>query len=296
MKSLLDKIRTPLLAVFLSTLMTTSVTLAQPAGVSTSYVDSSTSNARLFLGSSNYGNPVNVAVARVQGTVKLDAAEPGRSQVDLAIYPASEDWGAGLNSQADLASGYVPDATDHTLLVFQSKQVSQAADGSFRVRGLLSLTRVERSIQADPNEAYSGAVYGDPVLQTTSREAEFVFPNADATGTANEVTASARIVHEDFGELSTTIEQTNWPNVFANQVCETPSTVGQDYSGMSCSGREIAMVSQDNCQAPSVGQDSDGLVCGAPSGDVATIALDLKLTSDRKASAGMPLSGDSTGQ
>jgi polyisoprenoid-binding protein YceI len=296
MKSPLDKVVTSILAVFLGALMITSVAFAQSAGVSTPYVDSGTSSARLFLGSSNDENPVNIGVARVQGMVKLDAAAPDRSQIDLAIYPAGEDWGPSLNSQADLAPGYVPDAADHTLITFKSTQVSQASDGSFRVRGNLSLTRVERSVEADPNEGYSGAVYGEPVLQTVTREAVFVFPNGVATSSANELTASARIVHEDFRELSTTIEQTNWPNVVANQVCETPSTVGEDYSGMKCTGTEIAAVNQDNCEAPSVGQDSNGLVCEAPSGNLTTIALGLKLTSAAaNASAGIP-STNSTGQ
>ena len=42
---------------------------------------------------------------------------------------------------------------------FTSKQSVMMSDGKFIVTGDLSLTRIERSVTAEPNEAYSGPDY-----------------------------------------------------------------------------------------------------------------------------------------
>ena len=272
-------------------------------------LDSSKSTAQLYLGSAENPDSVNVGAARVAGLVTLDANHLNSSVVDLSIYPADEDWGAALGPEGSLPLGYVPDTTDRTLLTFKSKRILEAADGSLRVIGDLTLTRVERSVTADPNEAYAGPVYGDPFIRTVTQEITFVFPNLNGAGVSGtqistppenrgvvDISASARIRHEDFKELSGAIAETNWPSVVANKHCEVPSTVGEDYSGAKCTGTAIAAAAAANCQIPaSVDEDYSGPVCAEPAGDQTTIVLQLKLT-NAKVRPSTVLPGDSAAQ
>jgi polyisoprenoid-binding protein YceI len=270
-------------------------------------LDPVTSSARLFLGSAKNPNSVNAGVARVTGTINLDETGPENSVVNLAIYPADEDWAAGaLGPEGNLPSSYVPDASDHTLLTFKSTRTQRAADGAFDVTGDLTLIRVERSITADPSEAYSGPVYGSPVIYTVTEQATFTFSDPDSssgTGSAVasqnsvlEVSGSSRIRHEDFKELSGAISGTNWPSVVAGEHCDA-SAVGEDYSGIKCTGTEIATRSADNCQAPpTIGEDYSGMVCALPAGDQTTIALDLRFSRPNNAATAEAISGDSAAQ
>jgi hypothetical protein len=221
----------------------------------------------------------------------LDTNHLNSSVVDLSIYPADEGWGSALNPDGDLPSGYVPDTTDHTLLTFKSKRIVQAADGQLQAIGDLTLTRVERSATAEPNEAYAGPVYGDPAMHMVAEEITLVFPNPNAfvlgpqiltmlekQGPVN-VSASARIRHEDFQELSGAILETNWPPVLADENCNVPSTVGEDYSGAQCTGSAISAAKLANCHMPATaGEDYSGAVCDPPAGDQTTIVLRLNLT------------------
>jgi hypothetical protein len=233
---------------------------------------------------------VNTGVARVTGKVKLDTNVPDNSIVDLSIYPADEDWGHALSPEGVLPTGYVPHATDRTLLIFKSTRILRTKNGKFEVVGDLTLTRVERAVTAVPTEAYAGAVYGDPVIHNETHEITFLFPGLSTLllpGTltpaasqnigARESVGSARVGHEDFPELLGAIKGTNWPSVVQNRDCHTPSTVGEDYSGVQCTGTLIAATSDDNCRMPaSVGEDFGGILCTPATGNQTTIVLDLK--------------------
>jgi polyisoprenoid-binding protein YceI len=107
-------------------------------------LDPATSSARLFQGSRANPDSVNTGVARVTGKVKLDPNDPENSVVDLNIFPGEEDWEHALSPEGDLPTGYVPDATDHTLLTFKSNRILKAPDGRLQVKGDLTVTRVER--------------------------------------------------------------------------------------------------------------------------------------------------------
>src|SRR6267154_2063654 len=104
-------------------------------------LDSTTSTARLFQGSAADPDSVNTGVARVTGKVKLYTNDLGNSVFDLSIYPADEQWGHALSPEGTLPAGYVPDATDHTLLTFQSKSILRMGDGKLEVIGELTLMR-----------------------------------------------------------------------------------------------------------------------------------------------------------
>jgi polyisoprenoid-binding protein YceI len=252
-------------------------------------LDSSTSNARLYHGSKASPDSVNTGVARVTGKVTLDTNDPNKSVFDLSIYPAAEYWSHVLSANGASPAGYVPDATDHTLLTFKSTRILKTGNGKFAVVGDLTLTYVERAVTAVPTEAYAGAVYGDPVIHNKSHEITFLFPSLNAVLLptpltsaplqniqAQEVVGSARIGHEDFPELLNAIKETNWPSVVQNKDCHTPS-VGEDYSGAQCAGTLIAATNDDNCHMPaSVSEDYSGILCTPATGSQTTIVLDLK--------------------
>jgi len=254
-------------------------------------LDSTTSSARFFQGSTADPDSVNTGVARVTGEVKLDTNDLGNSVFDLSIYPADEQWGHALSPDGTLPAGYVPDATDHTLLTFRSERVLRMADAKLEIIGDLTLTRVERSVTLTPSEAYAGPVYGDPVIHTETREIRFRLPSLSAALSSGHLTSvalqktealdlsgSARVVHEDFPELLNVIQGTNWPAVVQNERCQMPSTVGEDYHGATCTGTVVAATREDNCRMPAtVGDDYSGPICTPPSGNQTTIVLDLKM-------------------
>jgi polyisoprenoid-binding protein YceI len=252
-------------------------------------LDSSISDARLFQGSVASSESVNTGVARVTGKVKLDANDLDASVLDLSIYPADEHWGHVLSPEGALPAGYVPDATDQTLLTFKSTRILRTANGKLEVIGDLTLARVERTVTATPTEAYAGPVYGDPVVHKETREITFLFPSESATHLSGplslamlqskeplEVVGAARIDLEKFPELLSATKETNWPPVVENKECMAPA-VGEGYSGAVCTETLIAATSGNNCNVTgSVGEDYSGQQCALATGNQATIVLDLK--------------------
>jgi polyisoprenoid-binding protein YceI len=280
----------------------TSLALASDAWI----LDSSRSNARLFQGSGATSGSVNTGVARVTGKVKLDANDLNTSFFYLSIYPADENWGHALSPEGALPTGYIPDATDQTLLTFKSTRILRRGNGKLEVIGDLTLTRVERNITAAPTEAYAGPVYGDPVIHHETREITFLFPSPSAAQVSGpltpavqqtkgvlEIVGAARVDREEFPELLTAIKKTNWLSVVQNKDCHMPYTVGEGYSGAVCSGTVIATIGDDNCHMPaSVGEDYSGPQCTPAIGSQTIIVLDLKfLHTVPEPSVGM-LSGD----
>jgi polyisoprenoid-binding protein YceI len=273
-------------------LITVAVAAVSPgafAADATWSVESKTSYARFFQGSAANPNSSDIGVARVTGTVMVDSNDVSRSLFDLSIYPTDEDWGLFLSAEGNLPAGYVPAASDHTLLRFKSKRIVKAGSGELEVMGDLTVTRVERSVTADPNEAYAGPVYGEPRMNTVTREITFLFPRLSVLlspepptsamrykNGAQGTSGSAHVVNEEFPELSKSINETNWPPVVQDERCEVPSA-GEDYRGPLCTGRVIAATRVNNCDVPSaIGEDYHGLLCTPPAGGLTTVVLDLK--------------------
>ena len=292
MMNMFEVLKSRILAISIAAILPVISPLAFADGGTWS-LDSASSSARLYQGSAGDPNSANTGVARVSGNVKVDTNDLDNSVFDLSIYPADEQWGHALSPDGTLPVGYVPDATDHTLLTFHSKRILRVRNGDLQVIGELKLTRVERSVTLIPSEAYAGPVYGDPVIHTETREVSFLFPNLSAElssrpltpvsmqeKVALELSASAGVSHEDFPELLTAIQGTNWPTVVKDERCQTQTTIGgEGYEGPACTGTVIAMTHQDNCQiTTSVGGEGySGPVCAPPAGNETTIALDLKL-------------------
>ena len=253
-------------------------------------LDPRTSSARLFQGSTANPDSANTGIARVTGDVRLDTNDLNNSVFDLSIYPADENWGHALNSKGSLPTGYVPDATDRTLMTFKSKQILRTENGKLKVIGELRLTRVERSVTADANEGYAGPVYGNPVIHTETREVTFLLKK-DAQG----LSASARIIHEDFSELLSAIQDTNWPSVVQNEHCQAAyEGGGEGYSGPACTGTLIAATHANNSGAAyeGGGEGYTGPVSTPSAGDQTTIVLDLKMLPANADGAVAMLSGN----
>jgi polyisoprenoid-binding protein YceI len=206
---------------------------------------------------------LQVGVARVSGEVVFDSADPSDPTVRFS-----------LNSNESAAT--------YASMSFISRQCARTADGKLRAIGELSVTRVERSVTIDANEAYAGPQYGDPVAHTDTRQITVLFTNprrgASDNGTIR-FSGTSTVVREHFPQLVDAIT-TDWPSqVINNEKCTSPSTISEDYHGAECTGTVIA--SLDNpmvATGASGGEGFYGFVpVVTPDRDKATIALDLTL-------------------
>jgi len=226
-------------------------------------LDPQLSIARLLLGSGS--NALETGLARVSGDVVFDSNDLTDPSVNLKITPGNE---AGA---------------DYAKMSFTSKRSVMTSDGKLIVTGDLSVTRIERNVTADPNEAYAGPQYGDPVAHTDTHQIALTFADprhlAAQDGTML-FSGTTSVIREDFPPLVDAVTLDDWPTVLVNdKKCEVPSTtVGEDYSGVKCSGTKIAAVS--NSEVPTaVGEGYYGFQPAVtPDRNHATITLNLKLT------------------
>jgi polyisoprenoid-binding protein YceI len=248
-------------------------------------IDSEHSTARLFLASSK--NPDaggNVGVARTSGLIDHEAGDPSRSDFDFTIYPADKT--------AD-ESGKNP---EYTVIRFKSTHVVPVNEETFRVTGDLTLSYVERSVTADPSEAYSGPLYGPAVHHSVTQESVFEFHEVSPGGTQKatdnkaEWLAWSSTIGEDFPQLFKVVSTTNWPTFVADERCVVPS-VGEDFSGPSCTGETVERIARADvrCEVPSIGEDYAGEICTATSpvqvANEVQMQLDLHLTKTAPAMA-----------
>lgn len=237
-------------------------------------LDSDHSTARLFLGSTTDPESFNVAVARVDGQMNLDAYDPTNSSVEFTVYPA----GAGqVGSDGKLANGEFP-TTPYATVTFKSTRSVVTKQGNLEVTGNLILTQVERSVTASPTEDYSGPIYGDAVVSTTIHEVTFVFPSvgkwAGKQTASAIVSASTHVGHENFPQLQSAILSTNWPPVVEDENCQPAASIGEDYAGSSCTGSTVPVVFQAVADTH-VGEAYQGFEVAPPSGSQVTIELEL---------------------
>jgi len=225
-------------------------------------LDPQLSIARLSVGSGS--NALEIGVARVSGEVVFDSNDLTDPSVNLKITPGNE---VGAN---------------HAKMSFTSNRSVMMSDGKLIVTGDLSVTRIERSVTADPNEAYAGPQYGDPGCHTDTHQIALTFADprqrAARDGTML-FSSTTSVIREDFPLLLDALMLDDWPTVLVNdEKCEAPPTVGEDYSSGKCSGTEIAAVS--NSDVPTgVGEGYYGFQPAVtPDHNHATITLNLKLT------------------
>lgn len=207
-------------------------------------VDSQHSDVQLITdGLTDWGKKkVNftLGMARVNGEMQLDNANLDNSKLDLHIFPA-DSMAPVLGEDGKLKASWVANLANHTLVCFHSKKFVRTPDGKLQVTGDLVLTRIDRNVQLDPNEAYSGPVYGPPMVHHVTHEATLVFDITPATANGQKgagliATGSTSTSREQFPELVRAVLSTNWPPVVMDEKCTNPAGGSEDYRGFACTG------------------------------------------------------------
>jgi polyisoprenoid-binding protein YceI len=210
-------------------------------------VDTRHSDAKLVTdATTDYGKTkINVALgyARIYGTVKLDDVDPTKSKIEFRFYPATA-MAPTIDEDGKFLTRWLQNLSNHTLVCFHSKRVERTPDGRLQATGELSVTRVDRNVEADATQAYSGPVYGPPMIHRVSHEATFVFNLGDAGGNGNKggairASGSTSMFREDFPQLVKTVLNTYWPTVVQDENCQYPDA-SQAYSGAQCTGTYLS--------------------------------------------------------
>ena len=219
--------------------------------------------ARLFLGSGQ--NRLEIGLARVRGQVVFDSNDPADPSVSLNITPDD-----GTRSE-------------YAQMSFTSERSAVTADGKVLVTGALAVTRVERSVSMEPSEAYAGPQYGEPMAHTDTREVTLVFHDSryQKSNGGMELSGITSVSRETFPQFVEAVRAGEWPTMLVDdEKCQQPSTIGEDYSGATCTGAVIATVTNRVLIAGTAGgEDYSGFQPAVtPDRKQATIALDLTLT------------------
>jgi polyisoprenoid-binding protein YceI len=203
----------------------------KPVSVAGSWqVDARHSDAKLITdATTDYGKTkinATLGFARVNGRVTIDDGDPAKSSVEFRFYPATS-MAPAIDEDGKFLSHWLENLSNRTLVCVHSKRVVRTPDGRLQATGDLSVTRVDRNVQADPTEAYAGPVYGPPVIHRTSREATFVFDFPAAGGNGQKessinVSGSTSMFREDFPQLVRTVVSTYWPTVVQDEHFQNP--------------------------------------------------------------------------
>jgi polyisoprenoid-binding protein YceI len=251
-------------------------------------VDTRHSHAQLSTdGATDYGKKkmnVTVGFARMNGTVKLDG---DASAFDFRLYPASS-MAPPIDEDGKAKIEWFSNHANNTLICFHSRGAKQTADGRYQTTGTLVLTRVDRNVDLTPSEAYTGPVYGPPILHRVSKEATFVFdfPGGSSGG---EILAlgAAKVAKEDFPQLVRTVIATYWPPVVQDKNCSLPAGIGEDYAGSMCTGTFLQPPALPS--APNNAGEEDYPGSGSfntLSGERVTIAVHMRLAPSAGAAVG----------
>jgi polyisoprenoid-binding protein YceI len=211
-------------------------------------VDTRHSDAKLITdATTDYGKTkINAALgyARITGDFKIDDADPTKSSVDFRFFPAMS-MASPIDEGGKFLKEFFQNPANQTLVCFHSKRVVRTPDGRLQATGELVVTRVDRNVEAEPTEAYSGPVYGPPIIHRVSHEATFVFDLQDSNGSGQkessiQTSGSTSMFREDFPQLVKTVVNTYWPTVVQEQNCQHPDPT-EAYSGAQCTGTYLAV-------------------------------------------------------
>ncbi len=213
-----------------------------PAPTAGSYrLDADHSDAQLITdATTDYGKTklnVTLGFARMNGRVEINNDDLSKSSFDFRLFP-STGMAPMINEDGKFLRHWLENMSSHTLVCFHSKGAVRTPDGKLQTTGNLILTRVDRTVEANPSEAYAGPVYGPPIVHRVSHEATFVFDltpgGKDGSIQANGKTSMFR---EDYPQLVRAVVNTYWPPVVEDEKCEYPPNVGEDYHGAHCTGK-----------------------------------------------------------
>jgi polyisoprenoid-binding protein YceI len=181
---------------------------------------------------------VTLGFGRVNGTVTFDDSDLAKSSVDLRFYPATSML-PPIAEDGKFRALWLANVANQTLVCFHAKGVTRTSDGRLQAVGTMALTRVDRSVQMDANEAYAGPVYGPPIIHRVTHEVTLVFDPPAAQGSNQKdamlESASTKVFREDFPQLLKAVTATYWPPVVQDKTCQ-PVNVGEDYHGIPCTG------------------------------------------------------------
>jgi polyisoprenoid-binding protein YceI len=233
---------------------------------------------------------IDAGVARVKGSINLDANSLADSSFNFTIFPADQDPGS-VNDDGSVNAREFLSAPRSTIINFRSREVKVTADGNLAVTGDLTVTRLERRVNITYSEAYAGPEYGEPEVHSATREVTFVFQNVasavakDESSRKLKLDASAGIKTEDFPGLSEAITDVNWPVVVEDEDQQTATTIGEDYQGAPRTGTPVGINSHQSA-SQTVGEDYPAPdLAATPVRDNIKIALNLELTRDAAAVA-----------
>ena len=235
----------------------------KPASMTGSWqVDTRHSDVQLVTdGTTDFGKTkvdFTLGYGRVNGEMKIDDADPMKSSVVFRFYPATS-MSPTIAENGKFLSQWVMNVSNTTLVCFHSKTVQLTPDGRLQTTGDLTLTRVDRNVELDPTEAYSGPVYGPPMIHRVSREATFVFDLRPADGNGvMEATTSTNIGRENFPQLVKSVVGTTWPPVVQDENCQNPAGGSESYRGFHCTGTFMEPSGLPPAPGTQIGEDYSG--------------------------------------
>src|SRR5215469_3681558 len=212
--------------------------------VSVWHVDSRHSDARISAdGSTDFGKTkmnYTIGFTRINGTVKLDTTDSANSAFDFRMYPGGT-MAPPIDEEGKTKNEWLANHANTTLICFHSKGAERSSDGRWKTTGTLIVTRVDRNVELNPNEGYSGPVYGPPMIHRIPHEATFVFDVPPSTTSHDRdggfmVSGRTGVTREDFPQLVKAVIATYWPPVVKDKNCDMPVGVGEGYSGAVCTG------------------------------------------------------------
>ncbi len=249
-------------------------------------VDTHRSEAQLVTdGTTDYGKTkidITLGFARVMGGLKINEADATQSQVDLHIFPAMTATEA-IEEDGNVKSRWMANRANHTMLCFHSKNVRRMSDGRLQTTGELTLVRVDRNVQIPaPSEAYSGPVYGPPIINRITRQVTLILDiPADANVQKDggiEASASTKVFREDFPQLVKAVLNTDWPPLVQDENCTVPSP-SEAYSGAKCTGTFLRGPSLPEDPGTHIGEDYPGpQTFNAQVGERLNILVRMRLT------------------
>jgi polyisoprenoid-binding protein YceI len=267
----------------------------KPSSIAGSWqVDARHSDAKLITdATTDYGKTkmnVTLGFARVNGRVKIDDRDPTKSSIEFRFYPATS-MAPAIDEDGKFLGQWLENLSNHTLVCFHSKRVVRTPGGRLQATGDLTVTRVDRNVEATPSEAYAGPVYGPPVIHRVSREATFVFDfPADGNGQKErsiKASGSTSMFRENFPQLVRTVVNTYWPPVVQDEHCQVPDA-NEAYSGSQCTGTYLSTSGLPEAPHAANGED-----IGVPQnfnaivGNHLTVLVQLRLSPNGSAESGV---------
>jgi len=268
---------------------------ANPASSAGSWrVDTRHSAAQLVTdGTTDYGKAkmdFTLGFGRVNGLINIDDADPRKSSVVFRFYPATGMTPA-IAENGKFLSAWLMNQANHTLVCFHSKTVQRTADGRLQATGDLTITRVDRNVDLEPTEAYSGPTYGPPIVHRVTHEATFVFDLHEKNGEM-QASASTSVGRENFPALVKAVVGTYWPPLVEDENCQNPAGVSEAYRGFHCTGDFMEASGLPPAPGTQIGEDYSGPPSdfNAVAGNHLNILLHLRLMA--KASGESAMTGN----